>query len=269
MRLHQPSIKMKRVLILLLTAIFVFTFVQCSDDDNNVPSCKLLKWNPRKFGGDTIYLNEHLYENNRLVANIVKTRYSFDLFYTTRIYAVEYNTGGKIISVESEYELDEFLYTQNSSRPNVRNHYSKRNGIPGLEYKEDITYDGAGRIIKTVQFNDNEAIQYHAILTTTYEYVNNNLYRYAESSHVTTPNYTDSYGSVTYFDGYDDKKNPFKNFKSPFVVERQLQFSNNNWTSFQKTSIDSEGNEENGAFESRTYTYNELGYPLPGVYDCD
>lgn len=264
---------MKRVLLLLIIALFAVTFMQCSDDDNTAATCKLLKWNPYKYGNDTIYLNEHVYESNRLVANIVKTLpngpFPISLLQTS-VNAVVYDAAWKVVKVDSEYELDEFLYAQNSSRPNARNHYRKVNGIPGLEYTEDITYDGSGRIIKTVQFNDNESIQYHATLTTTYEYVNNNLYRYAESSYVTTPNYTYSYESVTYFESYDDKKNPFKNYKSPFVAERQLQFSKNNWTSMRKVYLDDEGNEEDtGAFESRTYGYNESGYPLPGVYDCN
>lgn len=269
---NQPSIKMKRVLILLLTAIFAFSFVQCSDDDDNVPSCKLLKWNPRKFRGDTIYQNEHLYENNRLTTIISPVTFinvdnSLNIPST---YTINYRADGRPLSIDSESRYDEFQYNGNSSRPSVRNHYRKLNGIKNFEFTEQIIYDSKGRIIKTIQENDNELTQYHSTLTTTYEYVNNNLYRYAELYYTITPNYTRSYGFVTYFDGYDDKKNPFENFKSPFVGERQLQYSKNNWISLHKAVIDDEGNEKKtGSYHERGFAYNEFGYPLPGIYDCD
>lgn len=261
---------MKKIFLLLLMGLLCFISTQCSNDDATTPTCQLLKWNPSLRGTDTIYQGEYTYENNRVVSKKEMVRYLGTSYYIPVVYTANYDADGKVISVDAQYEKDEFQYLNGLSQPSLRIHYRKQNGTPFLDYTEQISYDSSGRILKAVQNTHNEISQVYVTNTFTYEYKANNLYRYAEIYHMVTPNYTSHYGKVTYIDGYDNMKNPFKNFKSPFVNERVYQFSENNWTDIHYASIDSEDVESpTGSYSSRGLNYNERGYPAGNVYNCN
>lgn len=273
---------MKRICCFLL---IVSVFLSCVPDDNPVQPlvaesfpCKILKCgkvieNSGSSNETIYYTTEFIYLNNRIIKRV---NYKNNQYSSTD--SIAYNSAGLVSRIYDDIHSELFeLYTTTeilsylpyTTQPN-RREIQKVNRETGVLQRsfESISYDGLGRILKTVETRElpPDLINYHYITTTDYTYLNNNLSKVVEKVE-----YTEWPTRVTTFlySNFDNRKNPFRTLRIPLTEMRHLRYSLNNRRNID-TTVDYGGfsNYEHSTFSISHYDYNEFGYPLIAEYQC-
>lgn len=258
--------------LIVLLPILLFS---CTKDD--IPAyaskCKILK-SELAFASDEIsfYDHEYVYKNNLLVARI---NFGNSVSASTGQYvhgevsrdSLVYDDLRRVSQIYElpahnniSYRVSEFIYdSPMNSRPSKRLQHYFYSDTLFSSYEENISYKD-GRISKTeVDYVDDQ-----------YSYSEMTTYSYDGNGNLLEKHYTYIYENsisetITTYDDYDNKKNPFREF--PLLDYFGIAESPNNYTSY---TVINQSNGINNGHHSKNFVldYNKRGYPKIGEYDC-
>lgn len=262
---------MKKKILLFITVILSLLFFEnCSTTDElkvEATTCKILKYN--KITSD-IYELEFVYQNDRIIkrkhyGNILSSTTGQILIGLQSEDSIVYdqnNNVEKIINKKNK-EYDIFFYEKNSKMPYKRENFRSVSGSTYVaKWIENIQYNSENKILQTVgNYDDEETEEYK--ITTLYTYDSN-----GNLSQVSTLSNNNTLEKIYTYSNYDSNKNPFKN-NIPFVDFRNKSYSKNNYRAYISKSISKGVETIEDSWETNSYQYNEYGYPLFAVYECD
>jgi len=262
----------------LFAAVFLTMLLAgCSHDDGVTPietnqmDCKVLKYQQFIILDSILYRKALVYESGKIVQRLNygdNTSGSaglggWGLISTDHIFYNSDNTVSKIEYSPNRFDL--FYYTNGNYYPIKRAFITISDDGYVSKYSENISYDETGRILKTFYYNDDPNYPYLNETTTDYTYdSSSNLAKTVEVYQTRSMTKTTT---VTY-SNYDAHKNPFRNINVPFIENRHVQFSKNNYKKI--SSVTTYQNDETSFYEveNGAFTYNEFDYPIIAEYNC-
>jgi len=261
----------------LLFSFFLGLIISsCSHDDdvNQIElaeiNCQVLKYQQLIILDSILYRTSLVYEGNKVMqrlnyGNILsgstgQTRWGLSSFDN-----IFYNSENKVSKIEyAANRFDLFYYTDGNPNPFKREYIRISDDGYVSKWSENITYDESGRISNTFFYADDPNYPY--VEETTINYIYNSdsnlakiieVYRTSGNTTTTTVDYSE----------YDSHKNPFKNINVPFIENRPVQFSRNNYKKKHTKTIYTDGETYSSDFEYG-FSYNEYDYPLIAEYNC-
>lgn len=248
-----------------------------SSEADLTPACKILKYNTySENGGTTLYRTELLWQNNVIThrlnsGNILPSSAGGSLYGLISRDSITYNQNnlvdkiyyGRRGSAIEKYDL--FYYNSNNPNPYKRETISTyANGYINT-LVEDIVYEN-NKIKKTVGYLLEEGPLYNPTITDYTFDANGNLIQSVETSRQSI--ISDERIETIDYSNYDNHLNPFKNIEVPFVENRHLKYSTNNYRRIAETVSENNVIVSNYDWEITAYEYNPEGYPLFAEYLC-
>lgn len=271
---------MKKYAFYSVLLLFIF-IVSCRDSNEGVENkstCYITKFNKTIFpnlNNQMFYLSEFQYNENRIIKKMDYT----------------------VVQSGTQYILQEFstidvVYDSKNQPVKIIEPIGDNN----TQYIDELTYDSSGklivkdRIFKQLSLNTSS----HSVFSYTYnsqnkviaiegklydrlgnlaatqienlEYENGNLVKVEKKWTSKTQDFYQI--TITTYENYDDKPNPYSYINVPFQYLEYSRYSKNNYRKMTKNVTVSDGSFSSST-ETYTYTYNENGYLNYFEYKCN
>lgn len=260
--------------ILIITFFIILN--GCSNDDSTVfNDCQLLKYEEviTKGRSEMNYKHELIYSENKIIKRVnydfVTSSSGYTLFQEVSRDSIIYDDLGrtyriyKTLPFQNNYNLYEFVYESSNSLP-IKILKSNISTVATYTTHLNLFYSN-NKIFKSIETVDEFNPLFYGEVTTLYEYNPNGNLSKIEREEV-NDNSGDINKMITEYMDYDEQNNPYLTF--PFLEYFGISNSSNNYRT-QNVTYYHNGNEYSSEQFSWTYEYNEFGYPLIGIYNCN
>lgn len=283
---------MKSIKHFLKLLIIIIVFTSCNSENVELPisnKCNLTKYGQEIVFGldgrvDTLYHHELNYVNDKI---LVRSNFTEDLNSPSSgigrwgqksrdsVIYDQQNRVAKIYNINTYYfsepkieSCSEFIYGNFDNLPSKikETRYQLSSGS-SYTVSEDIIYNNDNQIVQTSSKYSRSKTTIDIL--TNYSYYDSQniskITRVAKRIRTSSGNIVNIDSTITTFKNYDNNINPFLNF--PFIDFRGTSSSPNNFTSIKEIKY-ANGELRSSLSISSEFKYNDLGYPLFGIYSC-